>query len=151
MKTLLVMKTDRSAKEDLKRVSPRTLAPITVGNMDALTPQDIRRFQGRLEAERDAIQARITTRNRDIQETVQEESGVGDAGDESTRIYDREDATDANALDEETLEEVVRALARIDAGTYGVSEVSGKPIPIERLEAVPYAATLVDEQPLEPE
>ena len=151
MKTLLVMKTDRSAKEDLKRVSPRTLAPITVGNIDALTPQDIRRFQGRLEAERDAIQARITTRNRDIQETVQEDSGVGDAGDESTRIYDREDATDANALDEETLEEVVRALARIDAGTYGVSEVSGKPIPIERLEAVPYAATLVDEQPLEPE
>jgi DnaK suppressor protein len=119
--------------------------------MEALTPQDIRRFQGRLEAERDAIRARITTRKRDIQETVQEESGVGDAGDESTRIYDREDETDANALDVGTLEQVVRALARIGAGTYGVSEVSGKPIPIERLEAIPYAATLVDEQPLEPE
>ena len=52
-------------------------------------------------------------------------------------------------LEVETLEQVVRALSRIDAGTYG--EVSGKPIPIERLEAVPYAATLVDEQPLEPE
>jgi DnaK suppressor protein len=111
----------------------------------------MRRFQGRLEAERDAIQARITTRNRDIQETVQEESGVGDEGDESTRIYDREDETDANALDLETLEQVARALARIHAGTYGVSEVSGKPIPIERLEAVPYVATLVDEEPLEPE
>jgi RNA polymerase-binding transcription factor DksA len=32
-----------------------------------------------------------------------------------------------------------------------VSEVSGKPIPIERLEAIPYATTLVDEQALEPE
>lgn len=114
-------------------------------------PQDIRRFQGRLEAERDAIRARTATRKRDIQETVQEESGVGDAGDESIRIYDREDETDANALDVETLEQVVRALARIEAGTYGVSEVSGKPIPIERLEAIPYAATLVDEQPLESE
>src|SRR5713226_9429477 len=119
--------------------------------MEALTPQDIRRFQGRLEAERDAIRARITARGQDIQETVQDESGVGDAGDESTRIYDREDDIDANALDVETLEEVVRALARIEAGTYGVSVVSGKPIPIERLEAIPYAATLVDEQPLEPE
>jgi DnaK suppressor protein len=119
--------------------------------MEALTPQDVNRFRGRLEAERDAIRARITTRERDIQETVQEESGVGDAGDESTRIYDREDETDANALDKETLEQVVSALARIDAGTYGVSEVSGKPIPIERLEAIPYAATLVDEQPLQPE
>ncbi len=119
--------------------------------MEALTPQDIRRFRGRLEAERDAIQARITTRDRDIQETVEEESGVGDAGDESIRIYDREDEVDANDLDVETLEQVVRALARIDAGTYGVSEVSGKRIPIERLEAIPYSATLVDEQPLEPE
>ena len=119
--------------------------------MESLSAEDIRRLQGRLEAERDAIQARITSRERDIQETVQEESGVGDAGDESTRIYDREDETDANDLDVETLEQVVRALARIDAGTYGVSEVSGKPIPIGRLEAVPYAATLVDEQPLEPD
>ena len=117
--------------------------------MEALTQQDVRRLKARLEAERDAIRARITARERDIQETVQEESGVGDEGDESTRIYDREDETDANALDAETLGQVVRALARIDAGTYGVSEVSGKPIPIERLEAVPYATTLVDEQPPE--
>jgi DnaK suppressor protein len=112
--------------------------------MEALTPQDIRRLQARLEVERDAIRARITTIKRDIQETLQEESGVGDAGYESIRIYEREDETDANALDVETLEQFVRALARIDAGTYGVSEVSGKAIPIERLEAIPYAVTLVD-------
>src|SRR5712691_7117282 len=119
--------------------------------MAALTPEDIRRFRERLEAERAAIQSRIAARNRDIQETVQEESGVGDSGDESTRIYDREDETDANSLDQDTLEQVARALSRIEAGTYGLSEVSGKPIPIERLEAVPYAATLVNEEPLEPE
>ena len=119
--------------------------------MEGLTPQDIRRFRERLEAERAAIQSRIAARNRDIQETVHEESGVGDSGDESTRIYDREDDTDANSLDEETLEQVGRALSRIEAGTFGLSEVSGKPIPIERLEAVPYAATLVNEEPLEPE
>jgi RNA polymerase-binding transcription factor DksA len=51
----------------------------------------------------------------------------------------------------ETLEQVNRALERIDAGKYGLSEVSGKPIPIERLEAVPYATTLVGEEPLEPD
>jgi RNA polymerase-binding transcription factor DksA len=119
--------------------------------MEGLTPQDIRRFRERLEAERAAIQSRIAARNRDIQDNVQEEEGVGDSGDESTRIYDREDDADANSLDEETLELVARALSRIEAGTYGISEVSGKPIPIERLEAVPYAATLVNEEPLEPQ
>jgi DnaK suppressor protein len=118
--------------------------------MAALTPQDLGHFRERLEAERHAIESRIAARNRDIQETVHEESGVGDSVDESLRIYDREDETDANETDMETLEEVNRALERIKAGTYGLSEVSGKPIPIERLEAVPYATTLVNEQPLDP-
>jgi len=116
-----------------------------------LTQNDIRRFRELLESERDAIESRIAARNRDIQETVHDESGVGDSGDESIRIYDREDESDANDLDRETLSLVIRALERIVAGTYGLSEVSGKPIPIERLEAVPYATTLVGEQPLEPE
>src|SRR5260370_7956975 len=71
--------------------------------MTALTPQDIRHFRERLEAERHAIESRIVARNRDIQETVHEESGVGDSGDESLRIYDRQDETDANDLNMETL------------------------------------------------
>jgi DnaK suppressor protein len=119
--------------------------------MSVLTQNDIRRFRELLESERDAIESRIAARNRDIQETVHDESGVGDSGDESIRIYDREDESDANDLDRDTLSLVIRALERIVAGTYGLSEVSGKPIPIERLEAVPYATTLVGEQPLEPE
>lgn len=119
--------------------------------MNVLTEKDVRRFRERLESERDAIESRIAARSQDIQETVRDESGVGDSGDESIRIYDREDESDANDLDRETLAQVTRALERIDAGTYGLSEVSGKPIPIERLEAVPFATTLVNEQPLEPE
>ena len=119
--------------------------------MASLTDKDMSRFRELLEKERGAIEARIAARNRDIQETVHEESGVGDAVDESLRIYDREDETDANDLDTETLEQVNRALGRMDAGTYGLSEVSSKPIPIERLEAVPYATTLVGEEPLEPD
>lgn len=119
--------------------------------MNVLTEKDVRRFRERLESERDAIKSRIAARSQDIQETVRDESGVGDSGDESIRIYDREDESDANDLDRETLAQVTRALERIDAGTYGLSEVSGKPIPIERLEAVPFATTLVNEQPLEPE
>jgi DnaK suppressor protein len=49
------------------------------------------------------------------------------------------------------LERVERALAKIDNGTYGLSDVSGQPIPRERLEAVPEAAcTLREEQEREP-
>lgn len=46
----------------------------------------------------------------------------------------------------ERLARVERALAKIDAGTYGFSDVSGKPIPIERLNAVPEATNTIREQ-----
>jgi DnaK suppressor protein len=115
-----------------------------------LTQQDLRDFQERLESERDAIKARMAERSRDSQETVREESGVGDSGDQSTRLNDLDVEADEDAVDRVTLAQVERALGRIEDGTYGVSEFSGKPIPRERLEAVPYAARLVSEPPAEP-
>jgi RNA polymerase-binding protein DksA len=116
-----------------------------------LSSQDIGRFQKRLEAKRDAIEARIAANKQGIQETIVEESGVGDREDEANLLYEREADIDENARDREELAQVERALERIEHGTYGVSEVSGKPIPIDRLEAAPYATTLVGEQPVERE
>jgi hypothetical protein len=55
-----------------------------------LSSQDIRRFQKRLEAQRDAIEARIDANKQGIQETIVEESGVGDREDEASLLYERE-------------------------------------------------------------
>lgn len=115
-----------------------------------LTPQDLRHFQERLESERHTIKSRIAERSRDSRETVREESGVGDSGDQSTRLNDLAVEADEDVVDRVTLIHVERALGRIEDGTYGVSEFSGKPIPKARLEAVPYATTLVDEPSPEP-
>jgi DnaK suppressor protein len=116
-----------------------------------LSSQDIRRFRERLETQRDAIEARIRDNARGIKETVRDESGVGDFEDEADLIYEREAEIDENSRDRVELRQVKRALERIDQGTYGQSEVSGKPIPRERLEAIPYATTLADERPPEPD
>ncbi len=116
-----------------------------------LRSEDVRRFEKRLKAERDAIESRIAANKRGIQETVQDESGVGDLEDEADLLYEREAEIDENARDRNELTQINRALERIQQGTYGLSEVSGKPIPIERLEALPFATTLVDERPPEPE
>ncbi len=115
-----------------------------------LRSEDIRRFEERLKVERDAIESRVAANKQGIQETVQDESGVGDLEDEADLLYEREAEIDENARDRKELAQVNRALERIQQGTYGLSEVSGKPIPIERLEALPYATTLVDERPPEP-
>ncbi len=51
----------------------------------------------------------------------------------------------------ERLAAVERALQKIDEGTYGVSDASGSPIPLERLEVVPEAIyTLAEQQSREP-
>lgn len=42
------------------------------------------------------------------------------------------------------LVKVRAAKARMENGTYGVCSVSGKAIPVERLEALPYATTRVE-------
>jgi DnaK suppressor protein len=116
-----------------------------------LRSEDIRRFEERLKAERDAIELRIAANNRGVQETVRDEDGVGDTEDEADLLYEREAELDENARDQNELVRINRALERIQQGTYGLSEVSGKPIPIERLEALPYATTLVGERIPEPE
>jgi DnaK suppressor protein len=115
-----------------------------------LTRKDLRHFRDRLESERDAIKSRIAERSRDSRETVRAESGVGDSGDDATRLNDLEVEADEEEVDRVTLALIQRALGRIDDGTYGVSEFSGKPIPKGRLEAVPYATTLVEEPLPEP-
>ena len=114
--------------------------------IDMLKPEQLAHFKTKLLQERDAIEARISGREGDIRDTVRDEEGVGDNEDEAQRVYGREDGIVSNELDVEQLEQVNKALARIDAGTYGVSEVSGKPIPLARLEAVPSATKLVSEE-----
>jgi DnaK suppressor protein len=44
------------------------------------------------------------------------------------------------------LSRIERAMQKLNEGTYGLSDVSGKPIPVERLEAIPYALMTADEQ-----
>jgi DnaK suppressor protein len=109
-----------------------------------LSSEDLERFRKRLLEDRANIETRIQGRIDDL-ERGSRAGGVGDQGDEAHAIADREQAIDDNDLERELLGRIDKALSRIDAGTYGVSEVSGKPIPKERLDALPTATTLVDE------
>jgi DnaK suppressor protein len=111
-----------------------------------LSPEDLERFRKRLLEDRASVESRLQSRTQDLEATGDQEPV--DQGDEAQAIFERERAIDDNDLESELLGRIDRALSRIEAGTYGVSEVSGKPIPIERLEALPTATTLVDEEPL---
>jgi RNA polymerase-binding transcription factor DksA len=64
-----------------------------------------------------------------------EESGQGDT---MNVERERDLALSAQALQQ--VQEIDAALAKLDKGTYGLCERCGKPIPEERLEALPWAA-----------
>jgi len=69
-----------------------------------------------------------------------------EAEDDAQRLAAVELEGNLAAFADTRLTDIERALQKIDAGTYGVSESSGAPIPIERLEAYPEARDTLEEQ-----
>ncbi|WP_226580123.1 hypothetical protein [Halobacillus litoralis] len=73
-------------------------------------------------------------------------SSVADhPGDQGTDQFEREKEQTFYEQAREKLMEVEDALQRMEEGRYGVSEKSGDPIPVERLEAMPTARYKVEE------
>jgi RNA polymerase-binding transcription factor DksA len=64
-----------------------------------------------------------------------------DAGSDA---YDRDFALSLLSQEQDALYEIDQALKRIDLGTYGICEMSGKHIPRARLEAIPFARFTVE-------
>ena len=74
-----------------------------------------------------------------------EASGAGEHhADAGSDAYDRDFALSLLANGQNALAEVEEALRRIELGTYGICEMSFKPIPIPRLEAIPFARLTVE-------
>lgn len=66
--------------------------------------------------------------------------------DDAQRLDALELEGNLSAADDERLSNIERALQKIEDGTYGLSDGTGVPISIERLEAVPEALYTLDEQ-----
>src|SRR5438045_145910 len=64
-----------------------------------------------------------------------------DAGSDA---YDRDFALSLLSQEQDALYEIDQALRRIELGTYGTCEMSGKSIPHARLEAIPFARFTVE-------
>jgi len=76
-------------------------------------------------------------------------SGGGSAfgmhqADAGSDAYEKDFALSLLSQEQDALYEIEEALKRIEAGTYGVCEMSGQPIPVNRLEAIPFARFTVD-------
>ena len=114
-----------------------------VHNAAGLTPEQLTTLRERLERLRGELRTRLE-RDQAVAREAEPEVEPLDAA-EQTREQD-EAILRANR-DRAQLNEVEGALSRMDAGTYGISEVSGDPISFDRLRAVPWARYDSDEEP----
>jgi DnaK suppressor protein len=105
--------------------------------------------EGRARALLRAERAEVATLLRQTEEAESVDQRVSDSpvdfGDAGASLT--EEANDEAVADQlqSRLDAIDRALARLEAGSYGRSVLSGKPIPAERLEADPAAELTVEE------
>jgi len=96
-----------------------------------------------LSAERERIERALARHRHEDTGRLADDEEPGDVG--SDLYQDELDEGRADDLRED-LAAVERAEARLAAGTYGLSIESGKPIPDERLEAIPTAERTTEEE-----
>lgn len=96
------------------------------------------RSQLRASEERESVEKRGLREEREGEAQEPEEGAQDIAQDDVYRSL--------RSIDDRRLRAVDRALRKIEDGTYGFSDVSGKPIPKARLEAVPEAILTLEEE-----
>lgn len=79
-----------------------------------------------------------------LTETASEHNADPDNADGGSLAFEMEMDLSVEQNTKSLLEKVSRAEARMEAGKYGICEISGRPIPVARLEALPYATTTVE-------
>ena len=87
------------------------------------------------------------TLNHSARDDSGDSAGYGNhQADAATDSFDRDFALSLVSSEQEALHEIEEAILRIKDGSYGVCEVTGKPIPAARLTAVPFARYSVEGQ-----
>jgi DnaK suppressor protein len=126
-------------------------APVSSSNSsgnDENLPPFLRKQKGKLLQLRDSLLDSMMGVSRDTLRSRAEGSEASAFGmhqaDAGSDAYDRDFALSLLSQEQDALYEIEEALKRVDAGTYGICEMSGKPIPHARLEAIPFARFTVE-------
>lgn len=108
-------------------------------------------IRSRLEGARKRLMGRLTgpETSADVRQAMPDEFSElamydNHPADVASELALRNQAVGERLRDERALADVEDALRRLDGGTYGVCEMCGRPIPADRLEAVPTARRCVD-------
>lgn len=131
-----------------------TVAPAAPGELavrpgeDPWTPEEVAEARAELEKDVAGLRAEIIASEEAVTGLMRDSGdGAGhDEADTGTKNISREYELALAASARERLEQTERALERLDAGTYGLCEVCGKPIGKARMQAFPRATLCVEDK-----
>lgn len=130
-----------SSKPDKFITAPSPTTPVK------LTPF-LKRQRERLLALKDTLLDSMSGVARDSLRSRAEGSEASAFGmhqaDAGSDAYDRDFALSLLSQEQDSLYEIDQALKRVETGSYGICEMSGKPIPHPRLEALPFTRYTVE-------
>lgn len=118
----------------------------TQSTADILTAEQVEALHAQLLLKRQRIVDLYAADVRAGQEATQE--GTDDIVDRANNSYSRELMFSLSSSEREQLIEVDAAIRRLEDGTYGFCQYSGKPIALARLQAVPWARYSIEYQEL---
>jgi RNA polymerase-binding transcription factor DksA len=113
---------------------------------------DTAEFEQRLRDERARLEQAIENLESEHGGSLEDETGDltngsdNHLGDFGTETFERELDEGLVEGDRRRIEQIDAALKRIEEGRYGTCAVDGRPIPLERLRAVPWATLCIDHQ-----
>jgi RNA polymerase-binding transcription factor DksA len=138
-----VAKTAPTAGNSADTPAARTVTPYDVKFLDAQRKLLLEE-RAKLVGEAENLEAEAASLMEDLEPgdvQFDDESGEGD-----TLVVERERDLALSAQARQMVNDIDAALIRIESNTYGLSLVSGRPIPKERLRAIPWATELVEEK-----
>jgi len=109
---------------------------------------DTMRFRDLLQEERQKVLEAIEYLHAENPGSLKDETAESTAdnhlADTATVTLDREIDYTLEENSEHVLKAIDKALAKVEAGTFGICETCGQPIAEERLLAIPYATQCID-------
>ena len=139
------------AKKTAKKAVSKKAAPSTGNTLLSgkikknkhFTMAQLRDLMNRLLILRERISGEILSISRDSLSPTERDPSLSDQG---TDTFDREFALNQLSSEQDVLFEIDEALRRLENGTYGICEMTEKPINIERLQALPYVRYSIEAQ-----
>jgi DnaK suppressor protein len=112
----------------------------------AMKKEEIENFKKILLTLHARITHAIKSATEGVKETEESRGYSQHQADEGTDDFDKTISLEVSNKEFSILRRIDRSLEKIEDGTYGICDITGKEIPIARLKAIPYANMTVEAQ-----